>query len=451
MNIHLIGAGGIGMSGLRTLLKKSQISFTASDDANFEDGFLPENALPIGATKIIVSSAIKKEHPQYSWAVKEGIQIVHRSVFTKEIIEKSKSKVISVTGSHGKTTSSALLAWVLSKTELGASFLIGGHFSGTDISADFKQGAPYFVVEADESDSSMLVLKGEISMLTNLSAEHVSHYGSFEALVSEINQFVDDSEACFCHISCKNLVHRRDADVKFYHTDGIKLLAMDHSGMNFDATGPWGHWSNLKVGLIGRHMLQNLAGCLEIMHSLGLDEATIREGLATFPGVKKRLEILELSENRRVIKDYAHHPVEVESIVSAILEAYSDRKIHLLWEPHKFSRISYKENYSHFLKAIARTNGKILVLPVWAAGETDDPRFSQEIIVADISKTLLAADKNPEVYPISSDLDLAGWSKTHFMPGEVLLSIGAGGVHKLTDKAYRKSSMKSDHKNFHKL
>ena len=451
MNIHLIGAGGIGMSGLRTLLQKSQISFTASDDANLEDGFLPENIHPIGATKIVVSSAIKKQHPQYTWALKEGIQIVHRSAYTKEIIAKTNSTVISVTGSHGKTTSSALLAWVLSKSDLGASFLIGGHFSGTDISADLKQGAPYFVIEADESDSSMLELKGEISMLTNLSAEHISYYGSFEALVSEINQFVDDSKICFCHSSCKKLIHRRDAGIKFYDADNIELVAMDASGMSFNAVGPWGYWGNLKVGLIGRHMLQNLAGCLEIMHFLGLDEATIRNGLATFPGVKKRLEILDLSDNRRIIKDYAHHPVEVESLISAVLEAYSDRKIHFLWEPHKFSRISYEDNYHHFLRAIARINGKILVLPVWAAGETSDPRFSQEIILADTAKTLLAAGKNAEVFRIASDLDLAEWLKTHFMPGELLLSVGAGGVHKLTDKAYRKLNIKTDEKNFHKL
>jgi UDP-N-acetylmuramate--alanine ligase len=186
-------------------------------------------------------------------------------------------------------------------------------------------------------------------------------------------------------------------------------------------------------------MLHNLAGCLEILHFLGLDEATIRSGLETFPGVKKRMEILELSDDRRVIKDYAHHPVEVDSLVSAVLEAYSDRKVHLLWEAHKFSRISYEDNYAHFLKSLARGNGDILVLPVWAAGETRDPRFSQEIIVADISKTLAAAGKNAEVYSIASDLDLAEWSKTRFMPGEVLLSVGAGGVHKLTDKAYCKS------------
>lgn len=463
MIVHLIGAGGIGMSGLRTFLQKSGIPFTASDDASKEPGFLPESVAPVDAKEIVVSSAIKKEHPQYVWARENGVPILHRSVYTNRLIRAPGRTVVSVSGSHGKTSSSALLAWILSKTITKASFLIGGHFGGTDICADLVLESPYFVVEADESDSSMLLLNGQISLVTNLSAEHISHYGNFENLVSEMNQFVDESENPICHISCKDLIKRRDG-IRFYDASGIILHELTSAGMRFDANGRWGDWRNLKVGLVGRHMLENIAGCLEVLYTLGIDEETVRHGLTTFPGVKKRLEVLKLSNNRLVLKDYAHHPVEVDCTIAAVAEAYADRRMHILWEPHKFSRLSYENNYELFLQALTKNRGQnrdeqlaeagnhksnlpnaaslkspatILLAPVWAAGETPEERFSQNHMIKDISEAAAKSGLTAACEAIFSAEDLVRWAETSFADGDVFLVMGAGGIHKVVDKVFK--------------
>lgn len=428
MHLHLIGAGGIGMSGLRILLQKSGIPFTASDDLNAEASFMPESEPPLGADEVVVSSAIKSTHPQYAWAASQGTKITHRAVCTRKIIDDTKSKVISISGSHGKTTSSALLSWVLSPT----SFLIGGYLAGTDICADLIEDNKYFVVEADESDGSMNILSGEITLLTNLSPEHIEHYGDFDKLIEAMNEFVDAAKICICHNSCKPLIRRREG-VIFYDDSEAKVLQSGADGMTLEIEGPWGKFSDLKVGLVGQHMVNNLVGCLNILHLLGVSEQRIRDRLATFPGVKKRMEVINISRGRKVIQDYAHHPIEVDSLVRTVLQSYSDRPVHLLWEPHKFSRISYEDNYQRFLETMRLATGSVLLLPVWAAGEKPDPRFSQ----AQISQDL-------KCIPVNSVEQIAAWCSENFGDNHLLVAIGAGGVYKMAQKLIEKLEFKNN-------
>ena len=418
MNPHLIGAGGIGMSGLRTLLEKSLIPFTASDDANPSPGFIPETQIPEACDCIVISSAIKPDHPQYRWAAQNGIPIFHRAKYTKLIIDRVGGKLISISGSHGKTTCSAILAWVLQKSTHSTSFLIGGHFAGTTICADLTPNSEYFVLESDESDGSMNVFGADLALLTNISEEHISHYGTFSNLVSEMNRFIDSATECICHESCADLIQRRDG-VIFYSDSGISNIEQTETGSSFSATGPWGTWSDIHIKLFGRHMLQNTIGCITLLHNLGIDKEAIINGLCTFPGVKKRMEIFDAGNDRRIIQDYAHHPKEVAEVISSILQIYPTRCVHIIWEPHKFSRISYGDNYRSFIQSLRSTNGSVLLLPVWSAGEEYDPRFSQKEISKDIPRSVI----------VNSSEDILAWCETNFRDQDILLAMGAGGIY----------------------
>lgn len=415
--IHLIGAGGIGMSGLRIWLEAAGYEVTCSDDAAKLSGFIPEDEFPEATDCIVVSSAIKDSHPQYRYAVINGIPVIHRAHCSKLLMH---GRVVAISGAHGKTTCSGIISHVANQS-LTTSFLIGGILLNYNTSAQWRHENDLCIVEADESDGSMNIMNGEYHLLTNLDEEHMEYYGTWENYLEQINKFANHPNKLVAHISCKSHLGRSDVMYYGYGSDVYaEKVEMNHNGSKFIANGPWGKWQ-INSKLIGMHMVDNLLGSILTLYLLGLSEDQIRSDISSFAGTKKRMERFERG-GIVILQDYAHHPTELRSVINATRDAYSDVKLHVLWEPHKFSRLGYKDNFMSFIDALKQAD-HLLVLPVWSAGEEADPRFDHESIAMATGGVM-----------VKSADEVLQYCKNNIKSKEVILCMGAGGIYKLVEK-----------------
>jgi UDP-N-acetylmuramate--alanine ligase len=433
-NVHLIGAAGIGMQGLKAWLAgNSQISITYSDK-NILDG-IPEDSNPPDSTDLMItSSAISVNHPQYLWAMKHNIPVIHRSTALKTLIPPS-SKLISISGAHGKTTTTALIAYALYDE---TSFMVGGVLQNYKTSAIFKSNAPYCVIEADESDGSMLNLIGEIGLVTNLDKEHTNYYGSFDEYLNSMWLFIQktvEQGVCYVHYSCYE--HLRDLSshtidqsetllngIKWYGTNSSispSNIRFNLDGTVFDLIVPWGIWHDVETKLIGQHMVENIVGAIAILTECGKSESFIREKIRTFSGVKKRGESFKYA-NRWFIQDYAHHPTEIYATIAAYRNIHLG-KIYALWEPHKYSRLA-ENGLSSFKESFVLAD-EIWMTPVWSAGEEYDPDYSIEQICTTIAvKAVLETPKSIAYHILHNTA-----------PGDLIIAMGAGQIYDIFNSA----------------
>ena len=409
--IHLIGAGGIGMSGLRKWLELNDAQLTYSDDAAGLEGSIPEDVVPVGSKLFIVSSAISREHPQCIYARENNLPIIHRSEVTKCLMD---GETISVTGAHGKTSSTSILVHVL--LDLPISFMIGGVLKGINTSAEWVENPRFCVVEADESDGSMNKMTGKYELITNIAEEHIDYYGSFEKYLDCMRDFVRSGEVIVAHDSCRKYFDRKD--IVYFGGNGIyraERVRVTKAGTWFDAVGPWGKWEDIFLrNLPGRQFAENCIGCMIILYRLGLGETMIRRKLADFPGIEKRMELFEWGDTI-VIQDYAHHPNEIINTITTVKECFPECRINVVWEPHKFSRLGYKDNFMLYCDAFKQVDS-IAVMEVYSAGEKYDPTFGHDVVTEAVRGI-----------KITNREDLNQFMQAN---GGVVLAMGAGKIYK---------------------
>ena len=416
-HLHLVGSGGIGMLGLKNWLNSAKYYITCSDDAEENPSNIPEE-LPVDADCLVISSAIKNDHPQCSYARENRIPILHRSTCVKYLMS---SNSISVSGAHGKTTSSAILAYVLNKYYRNTSFLVGGILKNLGTSAQLKPDG-WCVVEADESDDSMNRMSGQYHLLTNLAEEHIDYYKTFENYLNRMNHFANACQILVCHESCRPHITR--ADVIYYDNDKIYIsnVSVSETKTTFDAVGPWGEYKNLHIRIPGEQFAMNALGCLTILHSIGVNEEQIRDGFGSFIGVEKRMDIIK-HEGLTLIADYAVHPTEVEMVIRAARKIYPNKKLSIIWEPHRFSRLRYKDNLPRFIHILS-DNVETAVLPIWAASEEVDEELSGEKL-AEILKGKYLSNLD----------DIIKYIECNSSENKAVIAFGAGQVHKMVKKA----------------
>lgn len=422
--LHFIGIGGAGMSGLALVCHRLGAKVSGSDRAEStyverlrEAGLEPvvghaaEN-LPDGA-EVVVSTAIGEENPELALARERGQQVIHRGELLAELC--AERRLIAIAGTHGKTTTTAMLAWALRAAGADPAFFIGGELPGAgpdraDANAGWG-GGEWAVAEADESDASFLRLRPEVAVVTNVEMDHHSRWGSEAELRAAFAQFAAGADG-----------------VALGRGVELDLDAGSVTTFDLDAPGP----ADLSLAIPGRHNLLNARAALAALQLAGFDLGLAAESLRDFPGVRRRLELKGTRDGARIYDDYAHHPTEVRAALEALRGLGPERLI-AVFQPHLYSRT--KMLAEEFGAALALAD-EVGVLDVYAAREQPTGELAG---VSGLQVAAAVSDRS-EGRPVWWLVDVEG-AEAALAPrlgeGDLLVTIGAGDVFELAERLVR--------------
>ncbi len=436
MIYHFIGIGGIGMSGLARILLQKGFSVQGSDASKSyvtegleEAGacvFIGHKAEQVGAATIVIyNSDIPAANPELVYAKEHNIPLLHRSDLLLELMKDYK--VLAVTGTHGKTTTSSLLAHVFSAAGKDPSFAVGGLLMDKQINAAHGT-SPYFIAEADESDGTFLKYSCEGAIVTNIDNDHLAHFGSWDNLVGAFKTFIDGCKKPEYLFYCYDDATLRSMGIKG-SSYGF-LEGADYQIVNFSQKGLQTHFDikkgdelfeNITCNLSGKHNALNAAAVFGLAHSLRVGKEAIAAALAAFSGVKRRLEKKGEVQGIAAFDDYAHHPQEIKATLKGLRQAVGDRSIVAVFQPHRYSRMRYvmKDFDNVFDDADI-----VVVTDLYSAKEAPVEGVSTESIIKEIEKTA------PNCIYMPRDTLVEGLANS--IPTScVVITLGAGDVTKV--------------------
>ncbi len=445
--IHFVGIGGIGMSGIAEVLHNLGYPVQGSDIAESANtrrladlgmkvmiGHRADNVS--NAQVVVVSSAVKKDNPEVMAARARFVPVVRRAEMLGELMRLKWS--IAVGGTHGKTTTTSLVASMLDTGGLDPTVINGGIINAYGTNARLGDG-DWMVVESDESDGSFLRLPATIAVVTNVDPEHLDHYGTFDALREAFVRFVENipfygfAVLCSDHPEVQALIPRvadrriisygigANADVRAIN------LKLDRSGADFDvmvehrATNESRIITGMRLPMFGQHNVQNALAAIAVAQEMGLPDDTIRRALASFGGVKRRFTKTGEAHGITVIDDYGHHPVEIAVTLRAARQAYGGSgRVIAVMQPHRYSRLaSLKAEFaSCFTDADA-----VIIADVYAAGEAPIEGVNRDMLV-----NLVRRAGHRDVTPLAAPADLPTMIWQAARPGDVVVCLGAGNI-----------------------
>jgi UDP-N-acetylmuramate--alanine ligase len=443
--VHFIGIGGIGMSGIAEVLHNLGHRVQGSDQADSAnvqrlrdkgiEVFVGHKAENLGdAEVVVVSTAIKKNNPELVAAREKLLPVVRRAEMLAELMRFRNA--IAIGGTHGKTTTTSLVATLLEAGGLDPTVINGGIINAYGTNARMGEGE-WMVVEADESDGTFLKLPADVAVITNIDPEHLDHYGNFDAVRAAFRQFVENvpfygfGVLCLDHPEVQALVGRIEdrkivtygenpqADVRFMNVrvDGPRSI--------FDVeirrrrTGQVIRLDNLVMPMPGRHNISNATAAIAVANRLGMSSDDIAKGLASFGGVKRRFTLTGEWNGVQIFDDYGHHPVEIKAVLRAAREACKGRVI-AVHQPHRYSRLSslFEEFASCFNDA-----DSIFLAPVYAAGEDPIEGVNSEALISRIKS---GGHRDARFLP-SQEL-LPEMVAEIAKPGDFVVLLGAGSI-----------------------
>jgi UDP-N-acetylmuramate--alanine ligase len=445
---HIIGIGGIGMSAIAEILMDKGYSVQGSDQrdsANVERlrargvrVFIGHDAVNlVGARQVVISSAVKDGNPELVAARKRGLPIIRRAEMLAELMRLYST--ISVTGTHGKTSTTSLIAHILTSAGVDPTVIAGGIIRDWGTNARLGSGR-YMVVEADESDGTFVRLPTEIGVITNADPEHLDYFGTVEAMHAAYEAFIRNIPfyglviACVDHQVVAGMISRLDlrrdgrrlftygqsenADIrlKSMATEGSSAILEVELGERVTGTAPR-RLSNLRLASPGRHNALNALASIGVATAIGVDDATIAAALASFSGVKRRFQLTGQWNGVSIYDDYAHHPVEIAAVLEAARAAAKGRLV-AVFEPHRYSRI--KNLYKDFCNCFGKADS-VIVAPLYSAGESGVEGIDQYSIAQGIR-----AAGHASVHAIDDPRELATLVHRYGRPGDVVVCLGAG-------------------------
>ncbi len=385
-----------------------------------------------GAAAIVMSSAIKPDNPELIEARAKSIPVVRRAEMLAELMRLKWA--IAIAGTHGKTTTTTMMAALLEGGDLDPTVINGGIINAYGSNA--KLGlSKWMVVEADESDGSFLKLFPTVAVVTNIDPEHMEHYGQFDTLRAAFDNFIENlpfygfAVLCIDHPEVQNLVSRiSDRRIITYgfnpqadcRAENIKL---DTDGSRFDVVfrgfdGVEDTWKNLFLPMAGKHNTQNVLSAIAVARELGLSEWQVRKGLESFGGVKRRFTHVGEWNGVTIIDDYGHHPVEISAVLQAARQVCKGR-VHAVMQPHRYTRL--RDLFEDFSTCFNDAD-YVYVSDVYAAGETPIEGISGLSLVESIN-----AHGHRNVSPTSKDA-LAADLKPNLEKGDLIVCLGAGDI-----------------------
>lgn len=447
-NIHFVGIGGSGMCGIAEVLINQGYSVSGSDIANsYVTGRLQELGAKVlighdaknikDADVVVTSTAIDGENVEVAAARDRGLAIVPRAEMLAELMRYRFG--VAVAGTHGKTTTTSLLASIFGEAELAPTFVIGGLLNSANANAQLGKGH-YFIAEADESDASFLHLQPMISVITNIDADHMSTYeGDFERLKSTFVEFVHNLPFYGLLVACVDDKNIRELSEQFHRqTIGYGFSEdADYRIANYQCNGLRGSFNIylpgetnpvfVELNVPGRHNALNATAALAVAREEGLDIGVILNALNGFAGVGRRFQVHDLEFNGKaltLVDDYGHHPTEIAAIIETARDSWPDRRIVMLFQPHRYSRT--QDLYDDFVSKLGKVDG-LLLLEVYAAGE-------KPISGADSRSLAKSIRKRGELDPVlvEEKQDLVELLGNILNDGDVLIMQGAGDVGKIS-------------------
>ena len=443
--IHFVGVGGVGMSGIAEVLSNLGYDVSGSDiAANAATRrlgglgvkvFLQHQAEHInGADAVVVSSAVQADNPELVAARERRIPVVPRALMLAELMRLKRG--VAIAGTHGKTTTTSLVASVLAEGGLDPTFVIGGRLNAAGSNARLGSG-DFIVVEADESDASFLHLQPVIAVVTNIDADHMDTYGQeFPRLKQAFVQFLQNLPFYGAAILCGDDPHVRDIlplvskPVVTYGTApdcSIRAEAIRHDGarMQFRAQRRGARTLDVLLNLPGRHNVLNALAAIAVADELGVGDAAILKALGEFHGVGRRFQNygevrLEGAGAFTLIDDYGHHPAEMAATLAAARGAYPGRRLVLAFQPHRYTRT--RDLFEDFVRVLS-TADALLLAEVYAAGEAP-------IVAADgrsLARALRVAGQVEPVF-VEDMGDMPAAIRRVARDGDVVLTMGAGSI-----------------------
>lgn len=444
--VHFVGIGGIGMSGIAEVMLNLGYEVSGSDlkenpsvkrlrerGARVSIGHAPENI--DGAGALVISSAVKSGNPEVEAARDRGVPVVRRADMLAELIRLKWT--VAVAGTHGKTTTTSMIAALLDGVGLDPTVINGGVINAYDSNAKLGAGQ-WMVVEADESDGTFTRLRSTVCVVTNIDPEHLDHYGSMDALRRGFDTFVENlpfyglAVLCADHAEVLALASRlRDrrrvtygfnpqadlwaVNVRSEATGSTFDLVIRHRGAVEET-----RWIGLKLPMAGRHNIQNALAAIAVARELGGDEAQIRAALSRFGGVKRRFTTVGEWNGVRIIDDYGHHPVEIAAVLRAARDVQGAGRVIAVVQPHRYTRL--RDLFEDFCTCFSDAD-HVIVAPVYPAGEAAIPGVSSEALAKG-----LIDHGHRSVEGLDDLAGLAERVRGILAPGDMLVCLGAGDI-----------------------
>ena len=443
--VHFVGIGGIGMSGIAEVLANLGYSVTGSDVADSANvkrlrdkgvkvaiGHKAENI--DGADVVVVSSAIKRDNPELVAARAKRLPVVRRAEMLAELMRLKSC--VAVAGTHGKTTTTSLVASLLDAGGLDPTVINGGIINAYGTNARLGAG-DWMVVEADESDGTFLKLPTDIAVVTNIDPEHLDHFRTFEAVQDAFRAFVENvpfygfAVMCTDHPVVQTLVGKlEDCRILTYGENpqaDVRLADLDHlngesrfSVYFRDREGKTAHKiDKLSLPMPGRHNALNATAAIAVAHALGVKADIIRKALAGFGGVKRRFTRVGEWNGAVIIDDYAHHPVEIAAVLRAARESAKGQVIAVM-QPHRYTRLH--DLFEQFCTCFNDAD-LVIITPVYPAGEQPITGADRDALV-----TGLRARGHKQAMPLDGPEKLAPLIKSLAKPSDYVICLGAGSI-----------------------
>lgn len=388
--------------------------------------------VPAGNPTVVVSTAILPNNPELQAALERGLPVVHRAQMLARLGEGLDT--LAVAGTHGKTTTSSMLASVLDALEEDPTFLIGGIVRAYGTNAHSGKGR-YYVVEADESDKSFTFLSPAAVLVTNIEADHLDHYSGIEEICQEFYRFMSSVPETGIIVACgddENLVRiarstgRRVVTYGFNAACDVAVESWAPRGVGSVFSLRLFDGSTVEGGLRqnpGKHNVQNAAGVVALLCALGFDPRKVADALSSFAGVKRRFDLVGETEGVTVVDDYAHHPTEIAATISAAKKLGFNR-VHVLFQPHRYSRAPlFTEVLKDSFGAAFDEADTVTFMDVYPAGETPVPGVSGKTFL-----NVVLEHGHPRAMYVPHRIDVVGHLASLAQSGDLLITMGAGDV-----------------------
>ncbi len=443
--IHFIGIGGIGMSGLSLIMKGQGFKVQGSDiSSNKNIERLKKEKIKIylgqskknlkGATIVVISSAIKKNNPELIEAKRKRIPIIRRGKMLASIVSLMKN--IVVVGSHGKTTTTSLIASIFQETKIDPTIINGGVINSIKNTAKLGN-SDWSILEADESDGSFVHISPTYSIVTNIDREHMDFYKTINELkqyfINFINKVPSFGKSFICVDDKINEQLIKSIKNKNFYTYGqkdtanfvIKNIRQYQSFSSFDLNVKLPNKQNfkikdIKIPLLGVHNIRNTVGAIGVALTVGIPIQKIKTGLKNFRGVQRRFNKIFSYNNIDFYDDYAHHPTEIKVVLQGVKQVYKNYERICIFQPHRISRLKdLKREFTFAFKDADR----VILCPIYSAGEKIQLGFSYKNFAKEIIK-----NSNVELFMVENNNQLAKYLKQTMYGKKIVIGMGAGSI-----------------------
>jgi UDP-N-acetylmuramate--alanine ligase len=432
---HFVGIGGIGMSAIAYILAKQGFTVSGSDlssnritqklqdlGVKIFQGHHADNIDLANAPQVVCSTAINQQNPEFQVALANSLPILHRSDLLAALIEQFQA--ISVAGTHGKTTTSSLVGFLLLKGGIDPSIIIGGEVSAWQGNARLGNGK-YLVAEADESDGTLVKFLSHIGIITNIELDHPDHYHNLEQVIEIFQTFAKRCEVVVGSIDCPTVKEHIRLDITYslsdpladYTVTDVQYNPSDTQALVIERGKPLGL---ISLGLLGKHNLSNALAAIAVARYVGVEWNAIADALPDFVGASRRFEIKGVQNRITFVDDYAHHPSEIIATLASARQQNTTSRVVAIFQPHRYSRTHrFLSEFSHsFTDA-----DMVIVTDIYAASEPNDGKITGSQVAEAI------ASVRDQVHYLPTLKDVQAFLVENLQSGDLAVFLGAGNLN----------------------